>query len=83
MLLFTAVTLGDRGICCPLSRYHAVGNSYLKYPWEHFMQKVCITYSFTVDNPNIFDNILLFVGQDQLGENYLSRSWGSQSKTYA
>ena len=42
------------------------------------MQK---TYSFIVDNPNILGNFLLFVGQDQLGENYLTYShiWGSKN----
>ena len=30
---------------------------------------VCITYSFVVHNPSVLGNFLLFVGQDQLGEN--------------
>ena len=44
---------------------------------EHFG----ITYSFVADAPNIFGNFLLFVGRDQLGENYLTCSgmWGSQN----
>ena len=29
-------------------------------------KKLCITYSFIVDNPNILGNFLLFLGQDQL-----------------
>ena len=35
----------------------------------------------SVDNPNILGNFLLFVGQDQLGENYrtYSQSWGSKN----
>ena len=39
------------------------------------------TYFFVVDNPNILGNFLLLVGQDQLGENYLTHShiWGSQN----
>ena len=52
------------------------------------MQKGCITYSLGVDTPIILGNFLLFLGQDQLGENYLTFSylWGSQitlGKTYA
>ena len=61
--------------------YHAVGNYYLKHSWEYHMQKKNITYSFIVDNPNILGNFLLFVGQNQLGDNYLmySHIWGSQN----
>ena len=51
--------------------YHAVGYYYLKYSWEYFMQKIYITYSFIVDNPNILGSFLLCVGQG-LGENYLT-----------
>ena len=42
------------------------------------MYKICITYFLIVDNPNILGDFLLFVGQDQLGENYLTYShiWG-------
>ena len=37
--------------------YHAVGNYYLKYSWEYFMQnKYAQTYSFIVDNPNTLGN---------------------------
>ena len=36
-------------------------NYYLKYSWEYFMQKICITYSFIVDTPNILGNFLVFV----------------------
>ena len=69
--------------------YHAVGNYYLKYSWEYSMhKKICITHSFIVENPNILGNFLLFVGQDQLGENCLTYSgiWASQNtigKKYA
>ena len=37
-----------------------------------------ITYSFIVDNLNMLGNFLLFLGQDQLGEKYLTYShiWG-------
>ena len=60
------------------SIYHAIGNYYLKYSWECFMQKICITYSFIVDNPNNLGGFLLFVGQDQLGQNYQTyfHIWG-------
>ena len=30
---------------------------------------------FIVENPHILGNFLLFVGQDQLGENYLTYSF--------
>ena len=62
--------------------YHAVRTFYLKYSWEYFMQKkVCMTYSFIVETPNILGVFLLFVCQDQLGENYLtySHSWWYQN----
>ena len=39
-----------------------------------YAEKICITYSFVVGNPNILGNFLLFVGQDQLGENYFTDS---------
>ena len=55
--------------------------------WEYSMRKKCIIYSFIVDNPNISDNFW-FVGQDPLGEDYLTHSHilGSQNtfgKKYA
>ena len=51
-------------------------------------KNIHITYSFIVDNPNILGQFLLFVGQDQLGEDYLiySHIWGSHNtlgKKYA
>ena len=47
-------------------------------PGNTLCKKKCITYSFVVDNPNTFGHFLLFVGQDQLRENYLTFShiWG-------
>ena len=50
--------------------------------------KICLRYPFIADNPNILGNFLLFVGQDQLGENYqtYSHNWGLQNtlgKNYA
>ena len=64
----------------PLPIYHAVGNYYPE-AFQYFMEKRCVTYSFVVDNMNILGNFLLFVGQDQLGENCLAifPYWGSQS----
>ena len=58
-------------------QYHAVGNYHLKDFWECSMQTI-MHNSFTVENQNILGKFLLFVGQDQLGENYLtySRVWG-------
>ena len=50
-------------------------------PGNTLCKQTCITYSSIVDNPNILGNFLLFVGQNQLGENYLTYShvWGSQN----
>ena len=50
-------------------------------PGNTLCKQICITYSFIVDNPNILGNFLLFAGQNQLGENYLTYShiWGSQN----
>ena len=41
---------------------------------------ICTTYSSIADNPNILGNFRLIVGQEQLGENYLTYShiWGSK-----
>ena len=50
--------------------FHTAGNYYLKYSWNTLCTKICITYFFIEDNPSILGNFLLFVGQDQLGENY-------------
>ena len=60
--------------------HHAVGNYHLTYSWECFLQKIWITCSSVVDNPKILGNFLLFVEQDQLGENYLTHShiWGAR-----
>ena len=57
-------------------------------PGNTLCQEICITYSFIVDNPNYLRNFLLFAGQDQLGENYLTYSqiWGAKNtlgKKYA
>ena len=45
------------------------------------MQKGCITYSFIVDNPNTLGNFQLFVGQDQMRDNYLTyfHIWGPKN----
>ena len=43
-------------------------------PGNTLCKQKCITYSFIVDNPNILGNFLLFVGKNQLGENYLTYS---------
>ena len=68
-------------VCSWIFELPCVGNHYLKYSWEYFGQKICIKFTFIVDNPNILGNFLLFVGQDQLGENCLTYShiWGSQN----
>ena len=42
--------------------YHAVGNDYLNYFWEYFMQTICMTFLDT--NPNILGNFVFFGGQD-------------------
>ena len=64
-----------------LFTYHAVGNDYLNYSWGYFMQKKCITYSCILENLNSLGSFLMFVGQDQLGENYQTHShvWGSKN----
>ena len=56
---------------------HAIGI----IPGNTLRNKIYITYSFIVCNPNILGNFLLLVGQDQLAENYLtySRIRGSQN----
>ena len=46
------------------------------------MQKICITYSFIVDNPNTLGKFLLFVGQDQKGENYLGKNVDDRQITH-
>ena len=53
----------------------------ISIPGNTLYKQICITYSFIVDNPNILGNFQLFVGQNQLGENYLTYShiWGSQN----
>ena len=50
-------------------------------PGNTLREKTCITYSFIMDNPNSLGNFMLFVGQDQLEENYLTYShiWVSQN----
>ena len=60
-----------------------VGNYYMKYCWEYFMKKkmhnIFLLYLWTT---RIFlGNFLLFVGQGELGENYLTYShiWGPQN----
>ena len=61
----------------------SAGISGQKLPlWAEF------SFLIIVENPNILGNFLLFVGQDQLGENYLTYSgiWASQNtlgKKYA
>ena len=74
-----AATLQHRDVCLlgSLAKDHAVGNYYLKYSWEYFMHKRCVTYSFVVDTPNIWGNFLWLLGHDQLGENDLTYLiWG-------
>ena len=40
-------------------KYHAVGNYYLKYPWEYFMQtNMHNKFPLIVDNPNILGRFL-------------------------
>ena len=80
------LTLGERvlsqwGCKTPTQQYRAVGNVYLKYSGNSFCKKKSISYSFIVDNPNIIGKFVVFVGQDQVGENYLtqSRIWGPQN----
>ena len=46
-----------------LRNYHAVGYDYLKYSWEYFMRKKCMTYSCIVDHPNIFGNFCCLLGR--------------------
>ena len=44
------------------------------------MQNICTTYLFIVDSPHNLGNFLLFAGQDQLRENYITYShiWGAR-----
>ena len=61
--------------------YRAVGNYYLRYTWEYFMRKNMHNIFLYCGQPEYFRQFLLFVGQDQLGEDYLTycHIWGSQN----